>query len=157
MSWACAYLARRWTEGCDKAQALRDEIAAHDCQGCRKSVRRFRNTLPHPTVHDRYPPPPAVANVVRWITSRPENQRDQARQDLSDVCGRCPEIAEARRLARGFTNELRKDLAAVTAGLTLLLGSGAVEGNVTRIKLLKCQHCGRAGFDPHGRRVLLAH
>ncbi|ADI12996.1 putative transposase for insertion sequence element [Streptomyces bingchenggensis BCW-1] len=31
------YLARRWAEGCDNAQTLRDEIAARGYQGCRKS------------------------------------------------------------------------------------------------------------------------
>ncbi|WP_372504539.1 transposase [Streptomyces spinosisporus] len=166
---------------------LRDEIAARGYLGGRKSVRRFLNTLA------RYngpravpPPPPAVADVVRWIIGRPENQNDQARQDLKDVCGRCPENAEACRLVRGFAtilrrldghrlgewlaqadeskvkeirtfaNGLRKDLAAVTAGLTPPLSSGAVEGNVTRIKLLKRQHYGRAGFNLLKRRILLA-
>ncbi|MEU5032468.1 ISL3 family transposase [Streptomyces milbemycinicus] len=182
------YLARRWAEGCDNAQTLRDEIAARGYQGCRKSVRRFLNTLArHNGPQAVPPPPPAVADVVRWIIGRPENQSDQARQDLKDVCGRCQEIAEACRLARGFAtilrrrdghrlgdwltqadasqvkeirtfaNGLRKDLDAVTAGLTLPLNSGAVEGNVTRIKFLKRQHYGRAGFDLLRRRILLAH
>ncbi|MGW3622552.1 transposase [Streptomyces sp. NPDC000880] len=103
------------------------------------------------------------------------------------MCGHCPKIAEACRLARGFAtllrrrdghrlgdwlaqadesqvkeirtfaNGLRKDLAAVTAGLTLPLSSGAVEGNVAMIKLLNRQHYGRAGFDLLRKRVLLAH
>ncbi|WP_432190659.1 ISL3 family transposase [Streptomyces sp. Tue6028] len=181
------YLARRWAEGCDNAQTLRDEIAARGYRGGRKSVRRFLNTLArHNGPRAVPPPPPAVADVVRWIIGRPENQSDGARRDLKDVCGRCPEIAEACRLARGFAtilrrldghrlgewltqadeskvkeirtfaNGLRKDLAAVTAGLTLPLNSGAVEGNVTRIKLLKRQHYGRAGFDLLKRRILLA-
>ncbi|MFJ9615325.1 hypothetical protein [Streptomyces noursei] len=46
-----------------------------------------------------------------------------------------------------FANGLHIALDAVTAGLTLPLGSGVIEGNVTRVKLLKCQHYGRAGFD----------
>ncbi|MGW2370350.1 ISL3 family transposase [Streptomyces sp. NPDC001667] len=103
------YLARRWAEGCNNAQPLRDEIAARGYLGGRKSVRRFLNTL------TRYngpravpPPPPAVADVVRWIIGRPENQNDQNRQDLKDVCGRCPEIAEACHLARGFATILRR-------------------------------------------------
>lgn len=182
------YLARRWAEGCDNAQILRAEIAALGYQGCRKSVRRFLNALAqHNGPRPVPPPPPAVADIVRWIIGRPENQSDQARQELKDVCGRCPEITKACRLARGFAvilrrrdghrlgdwltqadesqvkeirtfaNGLRRDLAAVTAGLTLPLNSGAVEGNVTRIKLLKRQHSGRAGFDLLRRRILLAH
>ncbi len=46
------------------------------------------------------------------------------------------------RFARG----LREDLAAVTAGLTLPWSNGPVEGQVTRLKLLKRQGYRRAGF-----------
>jgi transposase len=46
------------------------------------------------------------------------------------------------RLARG----LQEDLAAVTAGLTLSWSNGPVEGQITRLKLLKRQGYGRAGF-----------
>ncbi len=45
---------------------------------------------------------------------------------------------------------------AVTAGLTLPWSSGAVEGNVNRIKMLKRQMYGRASPDLLRRRVLLA-
>ena len=41
-------------------------------------------------------------------------------------------------------------------GLTLPHSSGAVEGNVNRIKMLKRQTYGRAGFDLLRKRVLLA-
>jgi hypothetical protein len=49
-------------------------------------------------------------------------------------------------LLRGFAKGLRKDWAAVTAGLTLPYSSGAVEGHVNRIKMIKRQMYGRAGF-----------
>jgi len=48
-------------------------------------------------------------------------------------------------LAR-FARGLQEDLAAVTAGLTLPWSNGPVEGQVTRLKLLKRQGYGRAGF-----------
>ncbi|GIM96106.1 hypothetical protein Ato02nite_078990 [Paractinoplanes toevensis] len=48
------------------------------------------------------------------------------------------------------------DLDAVTAGLSLPYSSGPVEGNVNRIKMLKRQMYGRAGFDLLRKRVLLA-
>jgi transposase len=57
---------------------------------------------------------------------------------------------------RSFANGPRKDLDAVTAGLTLPWNSGAVEGQVTRIKLLKRQGYGRAGFDLLRQRILLS-
>jgi transposase len=57
---------------------------------------------------------------------------------------------------RGFSKGLRKDWAAVTAGLTVLCSSGAVEGHVNRIKMIKRQIHGRAKPDLLRKRVLLA-
>ena len=51
-------------------------------------------------------------------------------------------IEALARFARG----LQEDLAAVTAGLTLDWSNGPVEGQITRLKLLKRQGYGRAGF-----------
>ncbi|MFI8345298.1 transposase [Streptomyces sp. NPDC085639] len=56
----------------------------------------------------------------------------------------------------GFVNGLERDLAAVTAGLTLPWSSGVVEGHVNRIKMIKRQMYGRAGFGLLRKRVLLA-
>lgn len=55
-----------------------------------------------------------------------------------------------------FANGLERDLAAVTAGLTLPWSSGTVEGHVNRIKMIKRQTYGRAGFGLLMKRVLLA-
>ncbi|MFE1875778.1 hypothetical protein ACFW9N_33790 [Streptomyces sp. NPDC059496] len=41
-----------------------------------------------------------------------------------------------------FINGLERDVAAVTAGLTLPWSSGIVEGHVNRIKMIKRQMCG---------------
>jgi transposase len=51
---------------------------------------------------------------------------------------------------------LRRDQDAVTAGLTLPWSSGAVEGHVNRIKMLKRQMFGRAKPDLLRKRILLA-
>ena len=56
-----------------------------------------------------------------------------------------------------FVNGLRRDEAAVRNGLTLPHSSGAVEGSVNRIKMIKRQMYGRAGFALLRKRVLLAH
>jgi hypothetical protein len=53
------------------------------------------------------------------------------------------DLPELSSLAAG----IRRDLAAVTNGLTLEHSSGAVEGSVTRIKRLKRDGYGRANFD----------
>jgi transposase len=55
-----------------------------------------------------------------------------------------------------FAAGLLRDLPAVTAGLTLQWNSGAVEGHVNRIKMLKRQMFGRAGFHLLRKRTLLA-
>jgi transposase len=58
-------------------------------------------------------------------------------------------------LAR-FAHGLQEELAAVTAGLTLNWSNGPVEGQVTRLKLVKRQGYGRAGFALLRQRVLQA-
>lgn len=62
------------------------------------------------------------------------------------------EASVMRRFAAG----LRKDLAAVRAGLTEPWSNGPVEGFVHKLKLLKRQGYGRAGFDLLRARVLAA-
>jgi transposase len=55
-----------------------------------------------------------------------------------------------------FVNGLRQDYPTVLNGLTLSHNSGAVEGNVNRIKMIKRQMYGRASFDLLRKRILLA-
>jgi transposase len=69
-------------------------------------------------------------------------------------------IAEATQsgieaLAR-FARGLQDDLTAVTAGLTLEWSNGVTEGQVHRLKLMKRQGYGRAGFALLRQRVLQA-
>jgi transposase len=54
----------------------------------------------------------------------------------------------------GFAQSLKKDYEAVKAGLTLPWSQGPVEGHVHRLKLLKRQAYGRAGFQTLRKRVL---
>jgi transposase len=53
------------------------------------------------------------------------------------------DVPELQRFAAG----LRRDYAAVNAALTLPWSNGQVEGQVNRLKLLKRQMYGRAGFE----------
>jgi transposase len=55
---------------------------------------------------------------------------------------------------RSFATNIQRDLAAVTAGLSLPYSSGPVEGHVNRIKTIKRQMYGRANFDLLRRRIL---
>ena len=68
-------------------------------------------------------------------------------------------MAEARACGvaaiETFAAGLEQDGAAVRAALTESWSSGQAEGQVNRLKLLKRQSYGRAGFDLPRRRVLL--
>lgn len=55
-----------------------------------------------------------------------------------------------------FSAGLRRDIAAVRAGLTLSWSQGQVEGHIHRLKLLKRQMYGRCSFETLRRRVLRA-
>jgi transposase len=61
-------------------------------------------------------------------------------------------IEELARFARG----LQEDLAAIKAGLTLAWSNGVTEGQIHRLKLVKRQGYGRAGFALLRQRVLQA-
>jgi transposase len=61
-------------------------------------------------------------------------------------------VAELKSFAQG----LQKDSDAVKAGLTLEWSNGVTEGHNHRLKLIKRQAYGRAGFDFLRQRVLQA-
>ena len=61
-------------------------------------------------------------------------------------------IDELARFARG----LEGDVVAITAGLTLQWSNGVTEGQIHRLKLVKRQGYGRAGFALLRQRVLHA-
>jgi transposase len=54
----------------------------------------------------------------------------------------------------GFASRLERDLDAVNAALKLPWSQGHVEGQVHRLKLIKRQMYGRAGFDLLRLRVI---
>ncbi|MEV8330706.1 hypothetical protein [Streptomyces niveus] len=54
-----------------------------------------------------------------------------------------------------MTLHLLRDLDAVTAGLTLDWSSGGIEGAVNRVKKIKWQLYGRAGFELLRKMILL--
>jgi transposase len=62
------------------------------------------------------------------------------------------EIEELARFARGLQDDLR----AIQAGLTLAWSNGVTEGQIHRLKLMKRQGYGRAGFALLRQRVLQA-
>jgi transposase len=151
-------------------------------QTVRRYLRPFRHGRPTPPPG---PTPPTVREVTGWILRRPDSLDAQEQTRLKEILARCPQLAAASahvaafadmltgrhgdRLdgwiaavaadglpgLHSFTTGLRRDHQAVTNGLTLSYSSGAVEGNVNRIKTLKRQMYGRASFDLLRKRVLL--
>ena len=152
-------------------------------QTVRRYLRPFRHGRPTPPPG---PTPPTGREVTGWILRRPDSLDDQEQTKLQEVLAGCPHLGAASghvaafagmltglhgdRLdgwiaaveaddlpgLHSFTTGLRRDHQAVTNGLTLPYSSGAVEGNVNRIKMLKRQMYGRASFDLLRKRVLLA-
>jgi transposase len=163
---------------------LRAQGYAGSDQTVRRYLRPFRHGRPTPPPD---PIPPTVREVTGWILSHPDALDPEEQTQLKQVLARCPQLtaasghvaafAEMLTGLRGdrldgwiaavdaddlpglhsFTTGLRRDHQAVINGLTLPYSSGAVEGTVNRIKMLKRQMYGRANLDLLRKRVLLAH
>jgi transposase len=89
-----------------------------------------------------------VASFAEMMTNRTGDRDLQAW--LAAV-----EAADGQLELRSFATGIRNDLQAVINGLTLPYSSGKVEGTVNKIKMLKRQMYGRAGFALLRTRVIL--
>jgi transposase len=128
----------------------------------------------------------SVPQATWLLLSDPEASDPEERAYIGALGQRCPEAEHARELARrfltlvrkrdhatltpwvelaeasyvpelrSFATGLRRDWAAVSAGLELSWSNGQTEGQVNRLKLLKRQMYGRATFAFLRRRFLLA-
>jgi hypothetical protein len=98
---------------------------------------------------------PALAALAEHVRSFAHMLTNLQGSQLPDWITRVTEDTELPNLVR-FAQHLERDLDAVIAGLSLPWNSGVVEGHVNRIKMLKRQMYGRAGFDLLRKRVLLA-
>ena len=172
-----AYLRQRWDEGVRSTNRLHAELRDRGYGGSLRTLRRLTAQLRHDNPIPAPPPAPAAKKVASWILTPPGKLADADRAALAQITARCEELTTARALVRefadmlchlhgerleawaaqaesspvselrGFSKGLRKDWAAVTAGLTTPYSSGAVEGHVNRIKMIKRQMYGRAKPD----------
>jgi transposase len=180
------HLLRRIGEGCLKAARLHREITAQGFTGKYGIVRAFVEQHRIRPDLSKVTKPPSVREVTGWLCRHPDQLAERDTERLQALLDRCPELAATADLVRsfasmltglqgsrlgewiataqqselpgvtGFARGLISDLDAVTAGLTLPHSSGPVEGNVNRIKMIKRQMYGRAGFDLLRKRVMLA-
>ena len=104
------------------------------------------------SVRARCPHLDALASARHRVRQDPHRPARRARS----TPGSPPPSADDQPDLRSFTTGLKRDYQAVLNGLTLPYSSGAVEGNVNRIKMIKRQMYGRASFDLLRKRVLLA-
>jgi transposase len=132
------------------------------------------------------PRPPTVRDVVGVLLRHPDTLDADDQLALKQARARCPHLDDLADHVSGFAemmtgrhgerldawisrveaddqpdlhrfaNGIRRDHDAVLNGLTLENSSGAVEGSVNRIKMIKRQMYGRAGFELLRKRVLLA-
>jgi transposase len=129
---------------------------------------------------------PTAKNVAALFMRREEMLNGEQKAYLGRLCASDPALADARRLTQDFAGMVRglegekldgwleeaetskaqamkkfaaglkKDLEAVRAGLTEPWSNGPVEGFVNKLKLVKRQGYGRAGFGLLRARVLAA-
>jgi transposase len=179
------YLHQRWADGVRSTQRLHQELRVRGYTGSLRTLRRRTAQLRQDTAVPPPPPAPPAKKVAKWILTPPGDLTATDRAELAQITTRCEELAATQALVqqfadmlchqhgehlptwaaqaqaspvselRGFAKGLRKDWAAVTAGLTLPYSSGAVEGHVNRIKMIKRQMYGRAKPDLLRKRVLL--
>jgi transposase len=94
----------------------------------------------------------AVAYTLAQSFTQMVRERNEAALDSWFEAVEESGLAELRTFAAG----LRRDEAAVRAGLSLPWSQGQVEGQVNRLKLIKRSGYGRANFDLLRQRVLAA-
>ncbi len=131
------------------------------------------------------PPAPKIREVARWLLTKPDHLDSASQQQLDQILARNQSLhalaghvrtfatmmtkltghqlpdwivavtADDLPALHSFVTGIKRDLAAVTAGLTLPYSSGGVEGRVNRTKTIKRQMYGRASFPLLRRRILL--
>ena len=156
--------------------------AAPDEPGLPKRVgRRPREQARQPVLRSL-----SARQAAWLLVRRKDELKEDEQALVQHLTDQCPEAAQAYALAQSFTQMvreraeaeldgwleaveesglqdlcsfaagLRRDEAAVRAGLSLIWSQGQVEGQVNRIKLIKRSGYGRAKFDLLRQRVLAA-
>ncbi|MDX3340655.1 hypothetical protein PV409_22110 [Streptomyces sp. ME02-6979.5a] len=144
------YLDDRWSEGCTNAWKLCEEIVPLGYKGNYQRVSAYlrqKRTSPRPVTAQ----PPSPRTVAGWILRRPTALSETEQLELKTVLAHCRPAQPPRprrwHRPRPGCRHCRTHPA---------LEFGVVEGHVNRIKILKRQMFGRAGFQLLRKHVLLA-
>jgi transposase len=147
-----------------------------------KALRQESVSLPAPSVLDRV----SVQKAIWLIARPYEKLKVNERIDLAELCQASQELAALHTLVQSFRQMVRKreghrlgdwmqqvaqsrfrdvqrfaqglqrDEEEVLAALTFVYSNGQVEGQINKLKLIKRQGYGRAGFPLLRQRVLHA-
>lgn len=160
---------------------IREQGYTGSYQALTRYLRPFRSVGAAPPAT---PAPPKVRDVTRWMLQHPDDLDTQDSVGLQEIRSRSPVLDRLTNLVaafakmmiglhgerlddwiaavesedfpelHSFTVGLRRDHAAVLNGLTMDHNSGAVEGEVCRLKSIKRSMFGRAKFDLLRKKVL---
>jgi transposase len=148
-----AWLHQRWDEGCTSTDQLHAELRGRGYRGSLRTLRRHTAALRQATITPARLAAPASKKVAAWILTPPGGLTAEHRDALDAILARCPELAATSTLVRqfadmlthrqgsklpgwadqaeasdvqeirGFAAGLRKDWAAVTAGLGTVIST----------------------------------
>jgi transposase len=179
-------LRQRWDQGCTNISALHKEITAAGYAGSYSTAYRYASllSLAAPPAPPAPPAPRQAAGWIMTDPARLDPGDAAALAAICARCPELAALARhvtefakiltslhgarlaawlddadtgpARTDLKSFTRGIRLDYQAVLNGLTLPWNSGKVEGTVNKIKLIKRQAYGRAGFPLLRKRVLHA-
>ncbi len=180
------FLERRWQEGQRNGLQLWTEIKCRGFEGSKATVYRWtaaRKERPSTAPPNARWRPPSRRNCAWLLSEDPTSLDDQTERFLRHLHEHAPQLSIAGDLARRFAALIRgdddagleqwiedaadselaslaagigRDLAAVRAAVTQPWSTSPVEGQINRLKTIKRQMYGRAGYCLLRSRVLMA-
>ena len=181
-----SYLQERWQAGCFNVSRLFREIGARGYTGSRTTLSHSLQAWRAPPLSKQAQRQRRHLSLRWLVLRPPEQLRADQKLILEEFLAKNEDVARGYELLQSFrqvvsardivglarwqaaarqselvdfvglANGIDRDHAAVVAALELPWSNGPVEGQITRVKLIKRQGYGRAKFDLLRKRVLAA-